>query len=118
MLLVIRRVNEALACGHRRAMTARTLAVQGYITGSLMIDAVIIPGATDMTRRTYIRTAFIACCQANQRVRRGVMTGRTTVMDLVVAAARKGRGRIRMTHRTTCFDHYITRGYMIYTMIR
>jgi hypothetical protein len=117
MLLVIRRVDEALTGGQRRGMTARTLAVQGDIASSRMIDAMIRPGATRMTRRTYIRAAFMACSRTDQRVRRAVMTGCTAVMHLVVAAARKGRGRIRMTHCAACLDRYITRGYMIYTMI-
>ena len=83
-----------------------------------MIDGMICPDLVLMTGRTYIRTTFMACCQADQRVRRAVMTGRTAVMHLVVATARKGRGRIRMTDRTRCFDRYITGCYMIYTMIR
>jgi hypothetical protein len=62
MLLVIRWVDEALASGQRRGMTARTLAVQGDISISLMIDIVIRPGATGMTGRTHVRTAFIALC--------------------------------------------------------
>ena len=92
MLLIIRRVNKALAGGHRRAMTARTLAVQRYITRGLMIDVMICPDAAGMTGRTYVRTVFMACGRADQCVRRAVMTGRTAVMNLVVAVARKGRG--------------------------
>jgi len=117
MLLIIRRVNKALACGHRRRMTARTLAVQGYVTSCLMIDVMICPDTTGMTGRTDVRAAFMTCGRADQCVRRGIMTGRTAVMYLVVAAARKGRGRIRMTYRTACFDRYITRGYMIHTAV-
>ena len=101
MLLIIRRVNKTLAGGQRRRMTARTLAVQRYITCCLMIDVMICPAATGMTGRTYIQTAFMAFSRADQCVRRAVMTGRTTVMNLVVAGARKGRGRIRMTRSTT-----------------
>ena len=118
MLLIIRRVNKALAGGHRRAMTARTLAVQRYITRGLMIDIMICPDTAGMTGRTYVRTVFMACGRADQCVRRAVMTGRTAVMNLVVAVARKGRRWIRMTYRTACLDCYITRSYMVYTMIR
>jgi hypothetical protein len=100
MLLIIRRVNEALACGHRHGMTARTLAVQGYITSGLMIDVMIRPGPADMTGGTHVRTAFMTCGRADQSVRRAVMTGGAAVMNLVVAGARKRYGRIRMTDRT------------------
>ena len=65
MLLIIRRVNKALTCGHRRAMTARTFAVQRYITRGLMIDVVICPDAAGMTGRTYVRTVFMACGRAD-----------------------------------------------------
>lgn len=118
MLLVISRVNKALASGQRGAMTARTLAVQGDISISLMIDIVIGPVTANMTGRTYIRAAFMAYGRTDQCVRRAVMTGRTAVMYLVVAPARKRCGRIRMTYRTPCLDRYVTRRYMIYTMIR
>ena len=82
-----------------------------------MIYVMVCPGTAGMTRRTYVRAAFMTCGRTDQRVRRAVMTGRTAVMYLVVAVARKGRGRIRMTYRTTCFDRYITRSYMIYTAV-
>ena len=91
MLLVVRRVDEVLARGQRRGMAAGTLAVQGDIADRRMIDVMVRPDATGMTGRTGVRTAFMACCQVNQRVRRCVMTGCTAVMDLVVAAVRKGR---------------------------
>ena len=58
MLLVIRRVDEVLTRGQRRRMTARTLAVQGDIASSCMIDVMIRPDATRMTGRTGVRTAF------------------------------------------------------------
>lgn len=73
-----------------------------------MIDGMIRPGTTGMTRRTHVRTAFFAYGQTDQRVRRCVMTRCTAVMDLVVAAARKRRGWIRMTDRTRRLDRYIT----------
>ncbi len=95
MLLVVRRVDEVLARGQRRCMATRTLAVQGDIASSLVIDVMIGPDATGMTGRTGVWIAeacirrAVACCQVNQRVRRCVMTGCTAVMDLVVAAAVK-----------------------------
>ena len=74
--------------------------------------------AIRMTGRTGVRAAFMAHRRADQSVGAGVMTGRTAVMNLVVAATGKGRRRIRMTHRTPGFDHHITRGNVIDTMIR
>lgn len=99
MLLVIRRVDETLAGGHRCCMTARTLAVQGNIAGGLMIDVVVRPDTAGMTGGTDVRTAFMTGSRTDQCVRPCVMAGCTAIMDLGVAAACKGHGRIGMTYR-------------------
>ena len=84
-----------------------------------MIDVVIGPGAAIMTGGTGVGVSkpgiieTMADGAAFQGVGYGVMTGRTTVMDLVVAAVGEGRSRIRMTYGTRRFYGDSASGNMI-----
>jgi hypothetical protein len=109
MLLVIGWADEAGTGGHRCNMAGITLAVQGNISVSLMINAMIGPGAANMTGCTGIwipKTGIastVTDSQADQGVGCCVVAGGAAVMHLVVGAASEGRGRVRMTDRTGCF---------------
>ena len=111
MLLNVRSIYKVSVI-HRLGMTAATFCLQCYL-GRMILRRM---------RRKVARYAAVTLTtvarQSYRGVRRAVMTGRTAVMNLVVAAARKGRGWIRMTHRTACFDRYITGSHMVHTMIR
>ena len=82
MLLIIDRADEASACGHSRAMTAGTFAVQAEVTGGCVIDIMVSPVTGGVTGGT-VTTAGDG--RAFQGIGRFVVTAGTAVMNLRIA---------------------------------